>query len=140
MINRQTDKIVRGRPPVTMRGSETVRAAFDHMLDHKIGAVIVTDDRGRLAGIFTGRDLVRVVRSGLPPGTTPVEAVMTRDPRTMRLGRSATEALRLMEDGGFRHLPLMDGDRVARILARGDFRGLEVDHLADEARYWEIMR
>jgi CBS domain-containing protein len=140
MINRKMEEIVRKRPPVTMRANDTVRAASERMHERGIGAVMVTGVDDRLAGIFTGRDLVRVVASGLPTDTTPLEAVMTRDPQTMPLGRTAIEALRLMHDGGFRHMPVMDGDRIAGIVSRGDFRGLEVDRLDVETGYWETMR
>jgi len=60
---------------------------------------------GALSGIFTGRDLVRIVAAGHDPDKTQLCSAMTRDPQTMPPGRHAIDALREMHDGGFRHIP-----------------------------------
>ena len=110
------------------------------MDDRKIGAVMVTGPDGNLAGIFTGRDLVRVIGEGKPAETTPLRSVMTMNPMTMPPGRTAIEALRLMHDGGFRHIPVVHEGAILGIVSRGDFRGLEHDRLDVETGYWESMR
>jgi CBS domain-containing protein len=65
---------------------------------------------------------------------------MTPDPATMPPCATAIEALRLMRDGGFRHLPVVENGHVAGIVSRGDFRGLEQDRLDEETGIWERMR
>ena len=140
MTNRRMDEIVRNQHPVTMPATATVREACVKMHERKIGAVLVTNAKGALTGIFTGRDLVRVIAAGKPAEATKLSAVMTKDPHTMPPGRTAIEALRLMHDGGFRHVPVVDEGRIVGIVSRGDFRGLEHDRLDVETGYWETMR
>jgi CBS domain-containing protein len=62
---------------------------------------------------------------------------MTRDPTTMLSGKTATEALRLMEDGRYRHLPIVDDGKVVGIVSRFDSGGLELDRLDEETGLWE---
>lgn len=137
MTNRRMDEIVRNQRPVMLRADATVRDACVRMHEHKIGAILVTDAAGGLAGIFTGRDLVRIVAEGQAGETTALAAVMTRQPLTMPPGRTAIDALRLMHDAGFRHIPVVDGQMIVGIVSRGDFRGLEHDRLDVETGYWE---
>ena len=137
MTDRRMDEIVRNQRPVMLPGEATVRDACAKMHDHKIGAILVTDAAGGLAGIFTGRDLVRIIAAGEAAETTALGAVMTREPLTMAPGRTAIEALRLMQDAGFRHIPVVDGQKIVGIVSRGDFRGLEHDRLDVETGYWE---
>ena len=140
MTNRRMDEIIRNQHPVSMPASASVREACAEMDRHKIGAVLVTDSKGALSGIFTGRDLVRIVAAGKDPGATTLRGAMTKNPHTMPPGRTAIEALRLMRDGGFRHVPVVDEGRIVGIVSRGDFRGLEHDRLDVETGYWERMR
>lgn len=62
---------------------------------------------------------------------------MTREPDTIPLGKIAIEALRLMEDGLYRHLPIVDDGRVVGIVSRFDFSGMELDRLNEETGLWE---
>ena len=55
----------------------------------------------------------------------------------MAPGSTAIEALRLMRDGGYRHLPVVEGERIVGVVSRGDFRGLERDRLDEETGIWE---
>ena len=109
-----------------------------HLREQCVGAVLVTDRHDRLIGIFTGRDAVwRVMAEGKDPAATALADVMTPDPCSMPPTKSAIEALRLMRDGGFRHVPVVDGKKVVGIVSRGDFRGLESDRLEEETQIWE---
>ena len=86
------------------------------MRDRRVGAVLVTEDDGRLVGIFTGRDAVhRVLAEGKSAGDTKLAEVMPRDPDAMPPGKTAIEVLRLMEDGRYRHMPIVDNDKVVGI-------------------------
>jgi CBS domain-containing protein len=62
---------------------------------------------------------------------------MTCDPTTISAGKTAIEALRLMEDGRYRHLPIVEDGKVVRIVSRFDFSGLEGDRLDEETGLWE---
>jgi CBS domain-containing protein len=108
------------------------------MRDRRIGAVLVTEGDHRLLGIFTGRDAVhRVLAEGKSAARTKLAEVMTRDPDTMPLGRTAIGALRLMEGGRYRHVPIVDGSKVVGIVSRLDFSGIELDRLDEETGLWE---
>ena len=138
MTNRQMAEIVRHQNPLTLPVDATVQEACRRMDARRVGAVLVTDHNGRLAGIFTGRDAVKFLSLARDPTETLLRDVMTKQPHTMPPGKTAIEALRLMQDGGFRHVPVVDLDgSLVGVVSRGDFRGLEQDRLDEETGYWE---
>ena len=139
MLNRKMTDIVRNRRPVTLPATATVQKACELMRDHAIGAILVTASGGGLLGIFTGRDAVRLLADGRNAAHTHLDAVMTRGPATITPAHSAMDALRLMQDGGFRHVPVVDGGRIVGIVSHGDFRGHELDRLDEETGYWERL-
>ena len=137
MTNRQMSEILRNQKPLTLPPEASVQEACRHMHARRVGAVLVTETKGGLAGIFTGRDAVRVLAGARDPAATALRQVMTRDPVTLPPGRTAIEALRLMHDGGFRHVPVVQDGAVVGVVSRGDFRGLEQDRLDEETGLWE---
>jgi CBS domain-containing protein len=140
MANRSLAEIVRRQNPATLPVTATVQAACEIMRDRKIGAILVTGNDGRLAGLFTGRDAVsRVLAEALDPATTPLASIMTSQPDTLSPPARAIDALRMMQDGGYRHLPLVDGARIVGIVSYADFNGLERARLDEETGFWEIM-
>ncbi len=135
---RKMSDIVRNQDPVTLPASATVRKACQSMRDRRVGAVLVTEADRRLVGIFTGRDAVhRVLADGRSAATTKLAEVMTRDPDTMPPGKTAIEALRLMEDARYRHLPIVENGKVVGVVSRFDFSGIELDRLDEETGLWE---
>ena len=112
------------------------------MNDRRAGSVLVSDDAGRLVGIFTGRDAVcRVLARRKDATRCTLAEAMTPKPTTLSPDQSAIDALRLMWDGGFRHVPLIDkGGRILGVVSRGDFKGLELSRHDDERELWEHMR
>jgi CBS domain-containing protein len=62
---------------------------------------------------------------------------MTSNPDTMTPGKTAIEALRMMQDGGYRHVPVVDGGTLVGVVSHGDFRGLEHARLDEETGLWE---
>jgi CBS domain-containing protein len=140
MSNRKLGEIVRRQSAVTLPITATVQEACRQMRDRRVGAVLVTEGDGRLSGLFTGRDAVaRVVAEALDPATTTLEAVMTVQPDTLGPNANAIDALRMMQDGGYRHIPIMDGSRIAGIVSHGDFSGMEHARLDEETGFWEIL-
>ncbi len=112
-----------------------VRDAVRLMAERRIGAVLVTEGGG-LAGIFTERDMVnRVVAVGRDPDATLLGEVMTPNPRTIDSGAPALEALRIMQNGQFRHLPVMRGGRLAGMLSLRDFAGAEFAEMEREHEF-----
>lgn len=135
---RKISDIVRNQSPVTLAPAATVKEACRCMRDRRVGAVLVTDGDQRLLGIFTGRDAVhRVLAEGKSAVRTTLAEVMTPDPDTMPPGKLAIEALRLMEGGRYRHLPIVADGKVLGIVSRFDFSGIELDRLDEETGLWE---
>lgn len=141
MRDRPLADLVRRRDPVTLPPDATVQQACQAMAAQRVGCVLVTDAAGRLIGIFTGRDAVgRIGAECRPPAATRLVEAMTPNPVTLPPGAGAMEALRLMQDGGFRHLPLVEGGAVVGVVSRGDFRALEHARLNEESGLWETLR
>jgi CBS domain-containing protein len=137
---RQMSEIIRDQKPLVMSSRASVKHACQCMRERRVGAVLVTNRDDRLMGIFTGRDAVcRVLAEGKDPAETTLAEVMTVEPATMPPTSSAIDALRLMQDGGFRHVPVVAGRKVVGIVSHGDFRGLETARLDDETGLWERL-
>jgi CBS domain-containing protein len=127
--------------PLVLQSVTPVDEACRRMSERRVGSVAVVDESGRLVGIFTGRDAVgRVLARQRDPATTRLADVMTADPQTLSPEQTAIDALRLMWDGGFRHLPLVKQGKVVGVVSRGDFRGVEFGRHEEERELWEHMR
>ena len=119
------------RQAIHLPPSASVREAARVMSENHIGALLVMDE-GRLVGIFTERDVLnRVLVEGRDPDSTPLSEVMTRDLVTLGPQSEATQALHLMGEVGFRHLPVVENDKVYGIISLRDFVGFEL-HLTAE--------
>jgi len=136
---RKMADLVRHQDPLMLPPSVSVREACRRMRDRRVGAVlVVTEDDNRLLGIFTGRDAVhRVLAEGKSAACTKLEEVMTREPTSIPPHMTAIEALRLMEDGRYRHVPVVEGGKVVGVVSRFDFSGTELDRLDEETGLWK---
>lgn len=98
----------------------TVADAVAEMNRHRVGSIVVLNN-GRLAGIFTERDVLkRVVGAGIDPTTTQVSSVMTSELVTVRPETTVGEAMDLFTNRRCRHLPLLQGDRLIGLISIGD--------------------
>jgi len=114
----QIEGLLTGRTLLTVAADETVLAAAQLMAENRIGCVLVVDDRGRAAGIFTERDLmVRVVVPGLDPAETHIEDVMTREVYTAPRTAQVADVRRELQRRHIRHAPVVDGERVIEMLS-----------------------
>lgn len=137
MTRRTLADAVRGQIPLTLPPTATMQEACAAMHARRVGAVLVVDADGRLLGIFTGRDAVAALARCVDPRTITLEQAMTRDPATLPPEAEPIEALRLMRDGGFRHVPLVKDGKAVGIVSRYDFRAMENLRLEDEVALWE---
>jgi CBS domain-containing protein len=120
MQMRSLRTIVAGRPPVTATRSSTVTEAARLMKQRNVGSVVVVEE-GHLVGIFTERDaLFRVLAAGRDPAATRLSEVMTPQPQTMHPDEPFVRALRVMHEGKFRHLPVVEFGRPIGIVSVRD--------------------
>jgi CBS domain-containing protein len=98
------------REPVCIVPETLVGDAVRTMNDQRIGALLITSPDGRVAGIFTERDVLKkVVGGGISPEAA-VREVMTPAPCCLHRDAAMVFALKLMHEGGFRHVPLVDDE------------------------------
>ncbi len=140
MQTRDLAELVRNQHPLTMPPEATVAQACAAMHRGRVGAMLVVDDAHHLLGIFTGRDALRCLAEHANPGAMPLRQVMTAHPCTMNSSHSAMDALRLLNDAGIRHLPIIDDGRLVGIVSRYDFRHMEHRRLDEETGFFEMLR
>ena len=117
---RSLRSMIAGRPPIVAASITTVVEAARTMKQHNIGALLVVDHT-RLIGIFTERDaLFRLLAEGRDPHTTRLADVMTPQPQTIHPDEPFVRALRMMHEGKFRHLPVVEFDRPLGVVSVRD--------------------
>lgn len=127
MAYRSIRSIIENQEIVSASGAMTVRDAARLMKKHRVGAMMVVED-GKLAGVFTERDVVnRVVAEDKDPRTTRLAEVMTRDPMTVHPDRPFPDALHLMHEHGFRHVPVVENGRPVGVVSARDALGPELE-------------
>jgi CBS domain-containing protein len=95
-------------------------AAIKILAERKIGAVLVMD-KGHIEGILSERDIVRVLgERGAAVLDEPVSAVMTRKVVSCRQTDTVAAIMEMMTMGKFRHLPVLEGERVVGLISIGD--------------------
>ena len=117
--NLRIDSVSRLGPtlPRLLESCRTVAEAADLMRLEKVGCLLVCD-QGKLVGVFTERDLMCRVLGMRKPLTTTIREVMTAPPLTIQSKDSIRTAIRTMQQGGHRHLPVVDeNDRPLGIIS-----------------------
>jgi CBS domain-containing protein len=107
---------------VAVEPSSLVTEAAQLMSTRRAGSALVMEGRS-LVGIFTERDIMRALGESSKADearVSPVSRWMTPDPRTIGPDATAGEAMDLMLDGGFRHLPVLEGDKLVGVVSMRD--------------------
>lgn len=105
----------------TLPSNATLQQAAEELLERKVGALVVLDEEGAIAGVFSERDLVReVARRGTLALSETVMEAMTRQVITAHAGESIDECLARMTDRRVRHLPVLEEFRLIGIVSIGD--------------------
>jgi len=107
--NLKVESVCRLQPttPLQVVPRQSVAEAVDLMRRFHVGCVLVCE-AGRLIGLFTERDLLRRVLATGRPLSTPIEEVMTPRPVVVHPKDPIGLAVERMEQGGYRHLPVVD--------------------------------
>lgn len=112
-------------PVFTIAPGASVAEAADAMVRGGFGSAVVLDGT-LLAGIVTERDVLRAAASGAELTRSPVSRWMTRDPQTAEADLDADHAAELMLAGGFRHLPVVEGNTLVGIVSLRDLLSTRV--------------
>jgi CBS domain-containing protein len=104
---------------VTIAPSATVAEAATIMGGRRVGSALVRDGES-LAGIFTERDILKALSQDFDAPGQSVMHWMTRDPTTVEAQTSVQAALDLMLQGGFRHLPVLEGGHLVGMVSIRD--------------------
>ncbi len=120
---------------VTVNPTTTLAEAARTMVDHQIGALVVTDDAERLLGLVTERDLTNeIVDYAVGLVDQRVEDVMTHPVVTCTPDESVIEALYMMNSKHIRHIAVLDRDRLAGMISIRDVTGKWIELLELENR------
>jgi len=125
---------------VTIAPGTRLEEAATMLAQRKIGAVVVSPDGKRVAGILSERDIVRELSvHGAACMAVSVDAVMTRDIVTCGRNDSSDAVLALMTQGRFRHLPVVEEGEMVGLISIGDVVKAQLSELAMEKEALEGM-
>lgn len=111
-----------------------LHAAARLLAERKIGAVVIRGAGGRLAGILSERDIVRVLAErGAAALNLPVGQAMTRDVVTCSEDDSCADIMERMTAGRFRHLPVLRENALVGLISIGDVVKQRVDEIESES-------
>ena len=126
----------KGVDVIAVRADETVKRAVEVMHHHHIGALVVVGDGtdGAMLGIFTERDVIRALAAN---GASIFEEVlgkhMTQRPASVNPETTVNEAMSIMTEKKFRHLPVIRDKALCGIISIGDLVNYKIHQTEKEA-------
>ncbi|MDN2568020.1 CBS domain-containing protein [Aquibium sp. A9E412] len=124
----------KGRDVVTLGPDRTLAEATRLLADKRIGALVITERDGGIAGILSERDIVRVIgEDGADALSRPVSQVMTASVKICRESHTVNEVMEIMTRGRFRHLPVEVDGRLAGLVSIGDVVKRRIEEAEREA-------
>lgn len=127
---------------MTVAPTVTVKEATAELAKHRIGALVVSPDGRKVAGIISERDIVRRLgQEGAAVLEKPVSAIMTSKVETCRLEDTTFAIVERMTHGRFRHLPVVDGgENMIGLLSIGDVVKARLEEIeAENAAMVEML-
>jgi len=130
----------KGDEVVSIDFTDDLAAAAKLLTRHRIGALVVLGVDGRLAGILSERDIVRAMaESGSSTALQlPVAQVMTRNVSTCDVNDSISSVMDRMTKGRFRHMPVLDNDRLAGMISIGDVLKRHIETIREHVHQLEV--
>jgi len=111
----------KGSDVVTIAPDEPVRALLDALAEHRVGALVVSEDGATVVGIVSERDVVRTLQSrGAGVLDDPVRSIMTSEVHTCAPDTMVHDLMVLMTERRIRHVPVIVDGRMTGIVSIGD--------------------
>jgi len=125
----------KGREVVSLSADASLSEATLLLSHKRIGAVVIKDEQGKLAGILSERDVVRALSTeSVRALARPCSAYMTRAVATCREGDTVEELMEMMTQGRFRHVPVLDEQhRLCGLVSIGDVVKMQIEEITREA-------
>ena len=128
----------KGRDVVTLAASASVRDAVTLLADRRIGATVMLDNGGGIAGILSERDVIAALcRNDHEVLGIPAQQIMSSPAVTVTSETGVLPSLALMSRKRIRHLPVVDGDELVGLVSIGDLVQYRIENMTAEA---EAMR
>lgn len=128
----------KGRNVFTTGPNVTVEEAARLLHDKKIGAVVIVGVEGKIAGIFSERDVVSALaRHGAEALSMPVATAMTSNVYRCGEEHTANQLMEVMSSRRFRHVPVEKDGRLVGMISIGDVvksRIREIEHEAEQIK------
>ena len=117
----------------TVAPGDSVQSIVEALAKHRIGAVVVTDSKGSIAGIFSERDVVRAMagKGGAVLSNTAAD-IMTAKVRTCGPNDTEADLMALMTEHRIRHLPVVSNGKLAGMISIGDVVKLRMEMMERE--------
>ncbi|MGB0684362.1 MAG: cyclic nucleotide-binding/CBS domain-containing protein [Magnetovibrionaceae bacterium] len=130
--------VVKNADVLKLSEDATVAEAAKSMMEWDVAAICIDDGQSGLIGIVTERDLTRrVLANGSDPKSTKLSEIMTRDPDCLSPTDSAGDALKMMQQNHYRHMPVVEGGKVVAMLSIRDLYAVVTQSLEEEVRQTE---
>ncbi|SJZ50640.1 CBS domain-containing protein [Consotaella salsifontis] len=124
----------KGRDVVTMQPTATLAEAAQLLAQKRIGAVVLLDGDGKVNGILSERDIVRLIGTkGISALEEPVSKVMTLKVVTCPENTTVIEAMEIMTERRFRHLPVIEEGKLVGLVSIGDIVAERIARAEQEA-------
>lgn len=139
-MKRLIKQVIAGQTPLVSSPEITVQEAAKLMTERNVGAILLVKNN-KLVGIFSERDILKkIVAQGLDAAATPVSSVMVQHIKTITDDRPLAEALHMMHEGKFRHVPVLNENQVpiGVVSSRDAFSGEWAEFEIETRRMEEI--
>jgi CBS domain-containing protein len=124
----------KGTATVVSGENVDVATAVKIMCDNHVGAVLITDSKGKVSGVLTERDILRrFAEFGTALGAMPVSKIMSRNVHTTGPDATVEQVLEIMTRQRFRHMPVLEGGRLVGVVSMGDMVKAMLEEKTQEA-------
>ena len=124
----------KGSAVLTVTSGDSVQSIVDMLAKHRIGAVVVVNASGGIAGIVSERDVVRAMAGNAASVTGKTAAdIMTSKVRTCGPGDTEGDLMALMTEHRIRHLPVVDSGKLAGMISIGDIVKFRIEAIERES-------